>query len=699
MNRCVIGIDTGGTFTDATIVLDDGAMVIDKSLTTPEDFSLGVLDSIEKAAEQLGLGLNDLMAATDAIKLGTTVGTNALITRNGSRVGIITTKGFEDTTLIMRALGRVAGLSEAEVKNQAQAKKPEPLVPRDRIVGVSERIDFSGKVVIPMNEQEALEGIRLLVEKGVDAIAINFLWGFVNDVHERKVEALIRDVYPEKKILVSRASSTCPVVREYARTNTVVIDAFIGRTTKRYLQQLSDKFREYGYRKELLVMQAHGGVAAVDQVIPVSTINSGPCGGVIGSKFVADQLGHNNVVSTDMGGTSFDVSIILEGKWSNMRDPLVNRFHISWPFLDIQTVGAGGGTIAWIEQATGGLRVGPQSAGSRPGPVCYGLGGQDPTVTDANLMLGMLNPDYFLGGRIGLDAAGARKALENKIAAQLGMNVYEAAAGIHRIVNNRMADLVRKQIVLTGHSPEEFIIYCFGGAGPAHAVGYARELQVKKVYVFPMSAVFSSFGIASSDIVQTLQVSYKYDLPVDPEVLNAAIGKIEEKLSNNMLRQQIPVEKVLFRRTFFMRYRRQLNELAVTVPTMQYGSDDIKSIMTEFNLHYETVYGKGSAYKEAGMELISIKVDAVCQAAKPVLETKSRADSEPRKAAFKKTREVYFPESGEFISTNIFDYDKLLPGNMVEGPAVIETRNTTVVLPPGSSGEIDVFTNILITVD
>ncbi len=214
-----------------------------------------------------------------------------------------------------------------------------------------------------------------------------------------------------------------------------------------------------------------------------------------------------------------------------------------------------------------------------------------------------------------------------------------------------------------------------------------------------MSAVFSSFGIASSDIVQTRQVSYKYDLPVDPEVLNAAIGKIEDKLLNNMLRQQIPVERVLFRRTFFMRYRRQLNELAVTVPTMQYGSDDIKSIMTEFNLHYETVYGKGSAYKEAGMELISIKVDAVCQAAKPVLETKSRADSEPRKAAFKKTREVYFPESGEFISTNIFDYDKLLPGNMVEGPAVIETKNTTVVLPPASNGEIDVLSNILITVD
>jgi len=460
----VIGTDTGGTFTDITVLTDRGEIFMDKAPTTPHDFSIGVMDAVDKVSQGMGLTRQELLRRSVMVKHGSTVATNALITREGSKVGLITTRGFEDTTLIMRAIGRVAGLSEEEIKHQATAVKPEPLVARELIKGVTERVDSRGKVVIPVNQEEIREALRSLVEEHrVQGIAVNFLFGFLNPAHELAVRRLFQEMYPGSDITLTCSHEICKTIREYARSNTVIMNEFLARTVHNYVNRLGRQLAESGYQRPLLVMQANGGVVHPDEMVPVGTISSGPSGGVIASKFVADILGHQNVVTTDMGGTSFDVSLLIDGHWRNMLDSIVGRFHVSWPMMDIQSIGAGGGTISTVDPVTGQLRVGPKSAGAAPGPVCYGAGGQHPTVTDADLILGFLDPDYFLGGRMKLNKALAEKAMREKIAEPLGMDVVEAAAGIYEIINASMSDLIRKQVVTTGRIPAEFVIYSFGG--------------------------------------------------------------------------------------------------------------------------------------------------------------------------------------------------------------------------------------------
>jgi N-methylhydantoinase A len=695
--KYVIGMDTGGTFTDITVLTETGEIFVDKAPTTPKDFSVGVMDAVAVMAKGMGLSAAELLSRAVMVKHGTTVATNALINRAGSKVGLVTTKNFEDTTLIMRAIGRVAGLSEDEIKHQAAATKPVPLVPKRLIKGVTERIDFRGEVVIPINLEEVREAIRSLVEDHhVEAIAVNFLFGFVNPVHENKVEELLREMYGEKKILLVLASRLVPVVREYARSNTTIISAFLDATVRTYINEMKAKLKAGGYKAPLLIMQANGGIAHEEEIAAVGLLESGPCGGMIATKYMADILGHRMVISTDMGGTSFDVSLLTDGYWRYAREPIVERFHITWPMIDIESIGAGGGTIARVDKATGRLMLGPNSAGAHPGPACYGLG-KEPTVTDADLVLGLINPDYFLGGRMNLDKAMAERAIREKIADPLGMDVVQAAAGIYDIINGHMADLIRKKVVETGSIPEEHVIYAFGGAGPVHAASYSSDLGIKTLYVFPTSAVFSSFGITTADIIHTRMVSQRFMMPVDPEVLNHTITKIEEQLYSILSREGFSRNDVEFRLTFYMRYRRQLNELDVKIPHKKYDKQDIKSIMDEFEKKYEEVYGVGSAYPAAGIEIISFSVDAVGRVGKPMVHRFEEAgrDASP---ALKGTREVYFASGmNQLIDTKIYDFGKLKPGNAIEGPSIIETPFTTVVIPPKTSCRMDVYRNLAIS--
>jgi len=416
----------------------------------------------------------------------------------------------------------------------------------------------------------------------------------------------------------------CPVVREYARSNTVIINAFLGQTVQRYIDRLEAKLTGAGHRRPLLLMQANGGVVHREELTPIGTLGSGPSGGVIASKFVADAMGHTNVITTDMGGTSFDVGLIVDGHWQYLREPVVNRFHITWPMIAIESIGAGGGTIAWIDPVTGRLRVGPKSAAADPGPVAYDAGGTEPTVTDADIVLGLIDPDYFLGGRMRLHKAKAEQAIRDRIAGPLGMDLTEAAAGIYDIINSHMSDLIRKQVVTTGKVPEEFVLYAFWGAGPVHATAFGSELNIGKIYVFPTSAVFSSLGVATADVIHTRSLSYRYMMPVKPAVFNARMAEIEKELARIMAREGFTRSQVRFRRTFYMRYRRQLNELDVEVPVKTYGPADIQRIMAMFERKYEDVYGEGSAYREAGIEVISFQVDAIGRTPKPVLALLNR---------------------------------------------------------------------------
>lgn len=700
MKKYIVGVDTGGTFTDATVLREDGEIFIDKSSTTPHDFSIGVLNALTEVSKHVGIPREELLKNANMVKHGCTVATNALITGTGSKVGLITTRGFEDTTLIMRAFGRVAGMGEEEIKHQSTAVKPKPVVPKSRIRGVSERIDLKGNVTIPLNEEEVREALKSLIEdEQVDAIAINLLFSFMNSVHEEKIMEIFQEMYGDRDIFVSVSHKLVPVMREYARSNTTILNSFLGKTVDTYLGDLSEKLDGAGYEKPLLIMQSNGGIGYKEEIEAIGNLGSGPCGGMIGSKYMADYLGHENVITCDMGGTSFDVGLLINGFWAYSYQPVVERLHITWPMIDIESIGAGGGTIAWIHPDTNRLMLGPNSAGASPGPICYERGGEEVTVTDANLMLGYLDPNYFLGGRMTLNKAKTEKILKEKIAGPLGMDPMEAAGGVYDIINAKMTDLMRKKIVSTGHVPEEFSVYAFGGAGSIHANAYASDLGLKSVHVFPTAAVFSAFGISVADIIRTYTVSYRYLMPVEPDVMNKKLEEIEEEHATILSRQGFNRDEIEFRRSFEMRYRRQLNELTVQVPSKKYDEADMKAIADTFERRYEEVYGEGSAYSEAGIEIMAIRVDAIVPMMKPQIKTFPLASELPSKDALKGKREVYFTEEKKFINTNIYNYDRLNPGNIVDGPAVLETPITTVVVLPSSVAKIDECKNIEITLN
>lgn len=699
LSDLVVGVDTGGTFTDVTVMKPNGEAVFNKAPTTPSDFSRGVLNALGEVAKSMGVTVSELLTATRTLKHGTTVGTNALINRRGPKLGFITTRGFEDTPLIMRAVGRVDGLPERERKHMAAIAKPTPLVPKRRIRGVRERIDYAGEVVVPLNEVEVRQALRELVEEErVEAIGVSLLFAWVNPAHEQAIRRIVEELYPDGEVRLGFSHELAPVVREYARGNTVLVDAFLGSTMDTYLGQLETRLRDEGFSGDLMVMQANGGLAGLQEASAISTLSSGPAGGVIGSKFVAQTLGHQNVITTDMGGTSFDVGIIANGREQFQRDPLADRFRVIQPMIDVESIGAGGGTIARVDTVTRRLLLGPDSAGADPGPACYGAGGDLPTITDADLVLGFLDPDYFWGGRRKLSVELAEKAIHKHVAEPLGMTVVEAAGGIYELINHQMSNLIRKKVGQVGSSSERFVIYAFGGAGPVHCAWYAAQLGIPRVYNFMASPVFSSFGIATSDIIHSQLSSFYTPLPCDPELLNAHVEAQQNQLLDVMRREGAASGDVEFVTTFHMRYRRQLNELPLVVPNIPYDAEAIDRILVDFGRRYEEVYGAGSGYARAGVELVSIAVDAVMRTPKPQLAASSSpTDGETPEP--QRTRQAWSVRDSAFIETAIYDFDALRPGHRIEGPSIIEAEIGNIVIPPSTTGTVDEYNNVIIDVE
>ena len=487
--RYIIGIDTGGTFTDVTVLSPDGETIINKAATTPGDFSSGVMNALQVTAESMGMDRATLLRQSSVFKHGTTVATNAMITRTGSKVGLLTTKGHEDAVFIMRAVGRVDGLDEMEIRHVTKVTKPDPLVQRLDVRGIYERLDFRGDELAPLDENDAREAIRYLVEeRGVDAIAVCLLFGWKNPIHEKRIVELIGEMYRNRDITITASHAIAPMTGEYARINTTVANSFLDRTMRSYVDELRRRLHDDGLREGgVMLMQGNGGIVRPEEMTAVGSLQSGPAGGMIATEYVAGKLGHDNVITTDMGGTSFDVGLLTLGALHYARAPIVERARLLQPLIQVESIGAGGGTIARVDPLTRRLLVGPASAGADPGPVAYGMGGNAVTVTDANIILGYINPDYFLGGRRKLDRKAAEHAIRTQIAEPLGLSTVEAAAGIYDVVNSKMSDLIRKQVVRSGTTPEDYVMYAFGGAGPAHAAAYGADLGVKKIYVFPMS--------------------------------------------------------------------------------------------------------------------------------------------------------------------------------------------------------------------
>ncbi len=694
----LIATDTGGTFTDCVVLSEDGSCFIGKSLSTPGDFSQGVLNAIDSTLEQAQSEVPYSQASI--ICHGTTVTTNALIQRAGAKTGLLITKGFEDTLLIGRVLARTIGLSEADLTNYQKLDKPEPIVPVAMTRGLQERIDRNGEVLRPLDPDEVLARVDELIAQGIEALAVCLLWSFKNPVHERMVRDLLASRYPSLHVVVS--SDLVPVMGEYERANTTAINAFVGLTLGQYLERLGTSLKEKEFSGPLLIMQSVGGLtpAAEAQRTAAATLYSGPAGGIVAAQMIGRQIGEGNIITTDMGGTSFDVGLIVDGVAQTTQTTIIGRHLVSIPALEVVSIGAGGGSIAWVADPAA-LMVGPQSAGARPGPVCYGFGGELPTVTDADVVLGYINPDNFLGGRIKLDAEKAAQSLKKHIGDRLGMSVVEAAAAVYQVVNAHMADLIRKVTIERGYDPREFVLFAFGGGGPTHCTAYGPDLGARRVIVPQAATVFSAYGIAHSDIKHFYTESNPIRIEDDPGMDTNKINEIFRDLSSSAQRQ-LDLEGIksgyTLTRALDIRYIGQIHELTITVPgASDLSYQDLKTLRQSYEQKYEMLYGAGASSRLASVEIVTFRVDAICPTQfRARARTYERGGSDAS-AARSADRDAYWQDAGGFVRTPVFAGEKLRPGNVVEGRAIVEMFGTTLPLHTGQRLDVDERLNFIVT--
>jgi N-methylhydantoinase A len=694
-----IGVDIGGTFTDCVVLDEKGFLAVGKALSTPRDFSVGALDAVRDAAQSLGFQSEDeLLARARFFFHACTIGDNTLITRTGAKTGLITSRGFGDAILMMRGM-TAEGLTEEEAAHTSALVKPDPIVPRTRIEELTERIDYKGSVLIPLKTEDIGRALESLSSKEVESVAVCLLWSIANNSHEKKIADLLKQRYPN--LYVSLSSEVAPFLGEYERTATTVFNAYIGPRISAYLNNLEHVLRKKKLRDEPLIMQAYGGVLNVSATCAnaVGTIESGPAAGVVGSQYLGALIGENNVLATDMGGTTFKVSVIHDGKIEKDYNPVIQRHRILSTKIWVESIGAGGGSVAWIDPETRILKVGPQGAGASPGPVCYGLGGGEPTVSDADIVLGYLNENYFLGGKIRLNKEAGERAISEKIAAPLGMSTIEAAGGIYRIANAHMSDLIRKATVERGHDPRRFVLFAFGGAAPVHASRYTQELGIKQVVIPLTASVHGATGLISSDVLYEYGRSDHLIAPFDLERFQENFAILIAQAHRDLASRGFKEESVEIVRSLDMRYRYQVHELTISMPP---GAGDIQQktldkLYEDFHELYEKSYGKGSGYREAGMEVMTFRLTARGRLKKPNVARLS-LDGKDSAAAVKFRRPVYFEEYRDLVDTAIYDFDKFRPGNELAGPAIIETPVTTIVVNPKDHAFMDEFRNIRIDV-
>jgi N-methylhydantoinase A len=694
MASYLCGVDIGGTFTDCVVVREDGTTVTAKTPSTPPNFADGMIAALEAAAAKLGLPLGELMASIAMLAHGTTVGTNAIIQKRGAKVGLITTKGHNDVIHIMRGSRGLTGRDIQLVVHIPESKKPDPIVPKRLIEGVSERVDCFGRTVVRLNENEARGAIQHLLDRQVEAIAICFLWSFLEPAHERRVRDMAGEMAGD--VFVTCSSDLVPKWGEYERTTAVSLNAYIGPAMSRYLATLDGMLKERSYERPLQITQCAGGTISLAKAMeaPLLTLDSGPVSGVTGSQYLGEKLGYRNIITTDMGGTSFDVGIISDGKPVASYRSLVNQYEYFLPKVDIQTIGSGGGSKVWIDETTGTLRVGPDSAGADPGPVCYGRGGTEPTVTDADLVLGYLDPDNFAGGAMKLDKAAAEAAI-GEIARRLGMDLFACASGIAQIAEFQMADLIRKVTVQKGYDPRDFVLFAFGGAGPVHVGVSARELGVARVVVpqRETASVWCAFGAAAADVLHVHEQVQIMGSPFDVGRINGILESLESTAAARLDEEDVAAERRRFLFSLDMRHKGQINEVEVELDRSRLSEADLGPLRVAFVARYERLYGHGAALPGASLEIVTFRCRATAETPKPTLVESALSSGPLPSDALRPSRPIYWAEVGAVEDTSIFDGHRLVPGNAIVGPAVIETESTSVVVHPGQSFRVDAFGN------
>lgn len=694
MSQLFCGVDIGGTFTDCVVIDETGSLLTCKVPSTPKNFAEGMLQALEEASKRLGIPREELCQSISILSHGTTTGTNAIIQKKGAKVGLITTQGHNDVIHIMRGSRGLSGSDIRKVVHIPESQKPDPIIPKRLIRGVSERVDCFGKVVVQLNEQDVEKAARELVDEGVDAIAICFLWSFIAPEHEKRAKAIIQQVAPDMYTTCSH--ELVPKWGEYERTTAVALNAYIGPVTSDYLSRVDKETKTMGYTNPLQITQCAGGTISVNTAMdaPLLTLDSGPVSGVMGSKYLGDLIGTPNIITTDMGGTSFDVGIIHNGNPASSYRSLVNQYEYYLPKVDIQTVGSGGGSIVWIDDVTGNLRVGPESAGADPGPVCYGRGGTRATVTDADLVLGYLDAENFAGGQMKLDREKAFEAV-GKIAQRLGIDTLHCASGIAQIAEFQMADLIRKTTIQKGFDPRDFVLYAFGGAGPVHAGVFARELGVDRV-IIPQretASVWCAFGAAASDILHVDEKVEIMSTPFDASRINSNLAELKARGASQLTEDGVQEADHAFEFSIDMRHKGQINEVEVSLSRESVNEEELEHLRESFRQQYELLYGTGSALPGARLEVVTFRCRANARMPKPLLQERKLASATPSQDSLRPARAIYWAESNKTVESAIYDGSQLEPGNAIQGPAVVETTATSIVVHPDQTFSVDAYGN------
>ena len=692
-----LGVDIGGTFTDGVLMkLETGELLTSKVATTPRDLARGFLHAIERAVSEAAVSPEEVAQLVHA----TTVATNAIIENKVAKSALITTKGFRDILEIQRQI--------RPALYDLFFDKPAPLIPRYLCYEVTERMTAEGEVLEPLVEDEVRQVVRQIKKEGVEAIAVCFLHSYINASHEQRTGEIIKEELPE--VYLTLSSEINPEFREYFRASTTVINASLMPLVARYVEMLQKEIASRGFKSGLYVMQSAGGLMTGDVARgkPAFMVESGPAAGVIAASTLGSLLGFPNVISFDMGGTTAKAGLVERGRPKlaanyevgsaamspDARGRKGSGYPLNTPVIDLVEIGAGGGSIAWIDTG-GSLRVGPRSAGADPGPACYRTGGVLPTVTDANLVLGRIDPDYFLGGEMKLDRKAAEMALAEHCAKPLGKDVVTAAAGIVEIANANMIRALKIVSVERGYDPREYVLIAFGGAGPMHVNGIVKELMVPKVIIPMNPGITSALGLLMTDLRHDYVMTYicRADR-IDLDRVNSIYRDFASQGRGLLSHEGVKSQDMLFAKFIDMRYVGQSYELTLPLPDKELNTRDINNAVAQFHKEHERAYGHCAP--EEPVQIANLKLSATGLIAKPKFREIERGEISPEKA-LRSRRKVYFAEAGGFVECPTYDRYRLTWGNMIKGPAIVDDKDATTVVHPGYQAAVDKFGNLILT--
>lgn len=688
--------------TDTLLVDQHGHFAVGKASTTPHNESAGFLESAADATGQWNLSSRDTFEQLSVVLYSGTGMLNSLLSRTGQRVGLIVTRGMEDAVLMGRGLQSWAGYSYPDRLHAVTHAHPDPLVPRHLVRGVTERIDQFGTEVAPVYQHEIVNAVEELLAHEVEAICVCCMFSYVDDTHEREIADTVRTVLSRHNLdlPVYRSSAVRPVIREQSRLNSVVIEAYAADRSRKQLLGVEEATHAQGFRYGVQTVLSYGGLAGVRYPRLHETMISGPVGGILGAKYVGDIIGADSVVVSDMGGTSFDISAITRGTVPIENEPTLARFKLNLPTIAMDTIGAGAGTIIKVDPLTKKVSLGPESAGSTPGPVSFDLGGTDPTVCDCDVIMGRLNPDYFLGGKVRLNVEAAKQVLQQKVADPLGIDVYEAAEGMANLLEMDAKEAIRQMVSARAVDPADYSLLAYGGSGPLHMAEYTRGLGFRSVLTFPFAAAFSAFGCTTADYLRRYSRSVQLTIPPEAprqhrnsvtEEINAVWASLADAAHEEMVGEGHEPADVELHMFAMMRYTGQLEDVEVPLKLQRLSTEtDLDIMVAEFERLYTAINRPVAQYREAGHSITELGIVAKVDKIKPNLTRQPLEGKTPSSRAAKGSRRMYYNHA--WHDAALWEMDYLRPGNEIVGPAVIEHPATTLVIPAGDRVWIDEWT-------